>query len=203
MKYCCPEHIDGCCQPVIDESPFREIRDKYANAHRFIYQVKCDCGGYVFRIVCDKNPTLIAVCPHCGKKITVFDMAEYTTGSKNREELEGILLRTGDGNEMFQLCVMYEYGELYRGADAVNAADTADAADMADMADMAEGSGETSESGKTSQNGRTSENDETSEASGASMAGGDFDFNDVSWGSVWACDEATRKITMVLDQETE
>ncbi len=149
MKYCCPEHIDGYCQPVIDESPFREIRDKYANAHRFLYQIKCDCGGYVFRIVCDKHPTLVAVCPHCGRKITVFDMAEYTTGSKGEEALEGILLRTGDGNELFQLCAMYEYGEVYRGF------------------------------------------------------GDGFDFNDVSWGSAWACDEATKRITMVLDKEIE
>ena len=147
MKYCCPDHIDGLCQPVIDESPFREIRDKFSNQHHLVYQVKCDCGCYVFRMVCDKNPTVVAVCPNCGRKITVFDQAEYTTGSP-REALEGILLKTNGGNDLFEVCVMYEYGELYDPERP-------------------------------------------------------FDFNDVSWGTVWAMDEQGRKITMVIDKETE
>lgn len=150
MRYCCPDHIDGFCQPVIDESPFHNVRDKFANKHHFIYQVKCDCGCYVFRILCDKHPTLVAICPNCGKQIPVFDLKEYTTASQPEEVLEGILLRSNGGGEMFQICAMYEYGEEYRE----------DAADS-------------------------------------------FDFNDVSWGSVWAFDESTRKITMVLDEEIQ
>ena len=150
MRYCCPDHINGNCMEVIDQSPFRELRDKYANKHHFLYQVKCQCGGYVFRVVCDKNPVVVAECPNCGKKITVFDQEEYTTCSEENRAIQGMMLKSSGGNDFFELCVMYEYGETY-----------------------------------------LPQNEET------------FDFNDVSWGTVWAMDEESRKISMVMDKEVE
>ena len=60
------------------------------------------------------------------------------------------MLKSSGGNDFFELCVMYEYGETY-----------------------------------------LPENEET------------FDFNDVSWGTVWAMDEDSRKISMVMDKEVE
>ena len=110
MRYRCPEHINGFCMEVIDQSPFCELRDKYANKHHYLYQVKCNCGGYVFRVVCDKNPIVVAECPSCGKKITVFDQEEYTTHTEENRTLQGIMLKSNSGNEFFELCVMYEYG---------------------------------------------------------------------------------------------
>lgn len=150
MRYCCPDHINGKCMEIIDQSPFRELRDKYANKHHFLYQVKCECGCYVFRVVCDKNPVVVAECPSCGKKITVFDQTQYTTCEGENIPMQGILLKSTGGNDLFELCAMYEYGETYQPENA-------------------EG----------------------------------FDFNDVSWGTVWAMDEEYRKISMVMDKEVE
>ena len=158
MRYCCPDHIHGNCMEIIDQSPFRELRDKYANTHHFLYQVKCMCGCYVFRVVCDKNPVVVAECPNCGRKITVFDQAEYTTCSEPNLPMQGILLKTNAGNELFELCVMYEYAETYWPEF-----------------------GEALERGEDPR----------------------FDFNDVSWGTVWAMDEDSRKISMVMDKEVE
>ena len=152
MRYCCPDHINGLCMEIIDQSPFKELRDKYANLHHFLYQVKCECGCYIFRVVCDKNPVVVAECPNCGKKITVFDQEEYTTCTEQNRTMQGMMLKANSGNEFFELCVMYEYGETYQP--------------------------------------------EQSEESG-------FDFNDVSWGTVWAMDEESRKISMVMDKEVE
>ena len=152
MRYCCPDHINGMCMEIIDQSPFKELRDKYANLHHFLYQVKCECGCYIFRVVCDKNPLVVAECPNCGKKITVFDQEEYTTCTEQNRTMQGMMLKANSGNEFFELCVMYEYGETYQP--------------------------------------------EQSEESG-------FDFNDVSWGTVWAMDEESRKISMVMDKEVE
>ena len=152
MRCCCPDHINGMCMEIIDQSPFKELRDKYANLHHFLYQVKCECGCYIFRVVCDKNPVVVAECPNCGKKITVFDQEEYTTCTEQNRTMQGMMLKANSGNEFFELCVMYEYGETYQP--------------------------------------------EQSEESG-------FDFNDVSWGTVWAMDEESRKISMVMDKEVE
>lgn len=143
---------------IIDQSPFRELRDKYANKHHFLYQVKCQCGCYVFRVVCDKNPVVVAECPACGKKITVFDQTEYSTCSEANMKLPGIMLKTNSGNELFQLCVMYEYGETFHP-----------------------------------------EYSEAWESGNENV----FDFNDVSWGTVWAMDEESCKISMVMDKEVE
>ena len=158
MKYCCPDHIQGMCMEIIDQSPFRELRDKYANKHHFLYQVKCECGGYVFRVVCDKNPVVVAECPHCGKKITVFDQTQYTTCEEENMKLPGIMLKSTGGNDLFELCVMYEYGETYQP-------------EYGEALERGEDPG--------------------------------FDFNDVSWGTVWAMDEESRKISMVMDKEVE
>ncbi|MBQ8589602.1 MAG: hypothetical protein IJ486_04025 [Firmicutes bacterium] len=152
MRYCCPDHINGNCMEVIDQSPFREVREKCANKHHFLYQVKCECGCYVFRVVCDKNPVVVAECPNCGKKITVFDQKEYTTGSEPDVQMHGIMLKSNSGNELFEVCAMYEYAEEWKP--------------------------------------------ELGEESG-------FDFNDVSWGTVWVMDEESRKISMVMDKEVE
>ena len=150
MRYCCPDHMNGSCMEVIDQSPFREVRDKFANKHHFLYQVKCNCGCYVFRVICDKNPVVVAECPNCGKKITVFDQEEYTTHSEENQPIQGIKLKTNSGNELFEVCAMYEYGEEW-----------------------------------------SPEADST------------FDYNDVSWGTVWVMDEESRKISIVMDKEVE
>ena len=80
----------------------------------------------------------------------MFDQEEYTTHSEDNQPIQGIKLKTNSGNELFEVCAMYEYGEAW-----------------------------------------TPETDST------------FDYNDVSWGTVWVMDEESHKISIVMDKEVE
>lgn len=109
-----PDHIDGYVEDLTDKS-------KYDITYGFdectmAYEVKCSCGNREFLVHHNLEPRVVAECTQCENQIIIYDLDYYICGDKWQEE-ELNLYTSPEQDNVFQICVVYEYSDEFSYTD--------------------------------------------------------------------------------------
>lgn len=119
MDETCPEHLEGLYEILKDLSKYDIQYLDDLNEYTFAHEIKCTCLNKEFIIYKDGHPTVIAECNCCGKRITVYDLDFYPAATKIKEKLPMERYLSENGDELFNICVLYEYSDEFEYEDDV------------------------------------------------------------------------------------
>jgi len=110
-----PSHVKDYCVEDKEDPRFISIRKHFHNSNARVYKLRCSCGSQSFCCFSNEHPDFVCECASCGKRIVVYDLAEYPCACKLDEylELEKVL------QQPTPVYPVYEYGsDFYEtGAD--------------------------------------------------------------------------------------
>lgn len=120
MNATCPEHLEGLCEKLKNPSKYSINYCDELSEYTFAYEIKCSCQNTEFMIYKDEHPTVIVECNCCAKKITIYNLDYYPAATKLKKEfpLEKYISQSND--ELFNVCVLYEYSDEFEYEDDVD-----------------------------------------------------------------------------------
>ncbi|OOM06330.1 hypothetical protein [Clostridium saccharobutylicum] len=119
MERICPKHVEGFIETIDNGDKYKIDDFNEFDKYTFPYEIKCSCTNKIFKIYIDEHPSVVAECSRCGKKIIVYDLKYYPAATKIKKEfpLKEYVSRNGD--ELFNICVVYEYSDEFEYEDDV------------------------------------------------------------------------------------
>lgn len=110
-----PLHVKDYCVEDNNDPKYISIKKHYINQNAHVYKLQCLCGSQSFYCFSNEHPDFLCECERCGKRIVVYNLAEYPCACKLDEDLElkSVL------QESTPVYPVYEYGnDFYEtGAD--------------------------------------------------------------------------------------
>jgi len=105
----CPKHIENNVISLPNNNKFIEYEhDEY----HLPYLVKCKCGCEELEIMTNPEPRILARCPLCGEKITIYNLRYYPAASLIPYDGENETYISPAEDTIFNIYVVYEYPEL-------------------------------------------------------------------------------------------
>lgn len=119
MKKACPEHIENFVEILQNGEKYKIEYFDELGEYTFAYELKCLCSNKIFKIYIDEHPSVVVECNRCGKKIIVYDLKYYPAATKLKEKLPLKKYISQYGDELFNVCVIYEYSDEFEYEDDV------------------------------------------------------------------------------------
>ncbi|MHC1686073.1 MAG: hypothetical protein AB6733_24615 [Clostridiaceae bacterium] len=115
----CPKHVEGFIDLIESGEKYRINNLDQLNDYTFPYEIKCSCSNKIFKIFVDEHPTVVVQCNSCGKNIIVYDLKYYPAATKIKEEFYLKKYISSFGDEIFNVCAVYEYSDEFEYEDDV------------------------------------------------------------------------------------
>ncbi len=114
MNYPCPNHIDGYVKKLEDTNKFIHYE---LGEYNIPFIVQCSCGSEEFKIYKDDRPYVDVKCIKCDKIIVVYNLSIYPAAADidTNEPMNEVISK--DGDDLFNVCVIYEYPDDYEFGD--------------------------------------------------------------------------------------
>ena len=119
MKILAPNHIKEYCTVMLKNSHFKKLSEEFSDEYATVYQLQCKCGCFEFNVFEEEYPTVYVECEKCKNRVTVYDLSYYPAARKSQYKSELVKVKD-DEFEMFEVCVLYEYGDDYEGNDDIS-----------------------------------------------------------------------------------